>query len=121
MAPTEILARQHYETISGPLTELGVGVILLTGRDKGAGRAEKLVGAGRPARPPRWPWAPTRSFRTTSSSTGSSWPWWTNRHRFGVSERQRLQDQRPRRPSAGHVRYPDPAHPASSPSTATWT
>ena len=42
MAPTEILARQHYETISGPLTAHGVGVILLTGRDKGAGRAEKL-------------------------------------------------------------------------------
>jgi ATP-dependent DNA helicase RecG len=44
MAPTEILARQHYETIAGPLTAHGVGVILLTGRDKGAARADKLRG-----------------------------------------------------------------------------
>ncbi|HET9159088.1 MAG TPA: ATP-dependent DNA helicase RecG, partial [Caulobacteraceae bacterium] len=42
MAPTEILARQHYETIAGPLADQGIGAILLTGRDKGAGRAEKL-------------------------------------------------------------------------------
>lgn len=31
MAPTEILARQHYETVSGILTALGVPVALLTG------------------------------------------------------------------------------------------
>ncbi|OYX67513.1 MAG: ATP-dependent DNA helicase RecG, partial [Caulobacter sp. 32-67-35] len=31
MAPTEILARQHYETMSGPLSALGLSVILLTG------------------------------------------------------------------------------------------
>ncbi|MDP3658709.1 DEAD/DEAH box helicase, partial [Phenylobacterium sp.] len=42
MAPTEILARQHYETVAAPLTAQGLGVILLTGRDKGAARAEKL-------------------------------------------------------------------------------
>ncbi len=35
MAPTEILARQHYETVQ-PLAEAaGVGIALLTGRDKG--------------------------------------------------------------------------------------
>src|SRR6185437_16956550 len=38
MAPTEILARQHYETISGPLSEHGIEVVLLTGRDKGKPR-----------------------------------------------------------------------------------
>ncbi|HEX4096675.1 MAG TPA: DEAD/DEAH box helicase, partial [Caulobacteraceae bacterium] len=42
MAPTEILARQHFETISGPLEAQGVGAVLLTGRDKGSARAEKL-------------------------------------------------------------------------------
>jgi ATP-dependent DNA helicase RecG len=42
MAPTEILARQHYETMVKPLTDQGISVILLTGRDKGAARAEKL-------------------------------------------------------------------------------
>jgi ATP-dependent DNA helicase RecG len=42
MAPTEILARQHHETLAGPLQAQGVGVVLLTGRDKGPARAEKL-------------------------------------------------------------------------------
>ena len=44
MAPTEILARQHYETIAAPLAAHGVEVVLLTGRDKGAARKEKLAG-----------------------------------------------------------------------------
>lgn len=43
MAPTEILARQHFETL-GPLCErIGIGLEILTGRDKGAARAEKLA------------------------------------------------------------------------------
>ncbi|WP_323043122.1 ATP-dependent DNA helicase RecG [Gemmobacter sp.] len=42
MAPTEILARQHWEGLR-PLAELaGVRLDLLTGRDKGADRAAKL-------------------------------------------------------------------------------
>lgn len=42
MAPTEILARQHYATIA-PLAEaIGVSVVLITGRDKGKKR-EALV------------------------------------------------------------------------------
>ncbi len=44
MAPTEILARQHFETLAQPLESQGVRVVLLTGRDKGAIRAEKLAG-----------------------------------------------------------------------------
>ncbi|MBI3452024.1 MAG: ATP-dependent DNA helicase RecG [Rhodospirillales bacterium] len=44
MAPTEILARQHYQTI-GPLAEAaGVPVTLLTGRDKGKARQAALAG-----------------------------------------------------------------------------
>lgn len=43
MAPTEILARQHYATVA-PLAEAaGVRTALLTGRDKGKGRAEILA------------------------------------------------------------------------------
>jgi len=43
MAPTEILARQHAETIA-PLAEAaGVRMALLTGRDKGAGRRALLA------------------------------------------------------------------------------
>ena len=42
MAPTEVLARQHYATIA-PLAEAaGLNIVLLTGRDKGKTR-EKLV------------------------------------------------------------------------------
>ncbi|MEC9310391.1 MAG: DEAD/DEAH box helicase, partial [Pseudomonadota bacterium] len=42
MAPTEILARQHLESVQ-PLAEAaGVRVEILTGRDRGADRAEKL-------------------------------------------------------------------------------
>jgi len=42
MAPTEILARQHMESL-GPLAEkTGVTLDILTGRDKGAARKEKL-------------------------------------------------------------------------------
>ncbi len=43
MAPTEILARQHYEGIAGLAAAAGVRVELLTGRDKGKERAAKLV------------------------------------------------------------------------------
>ncbi|MGF1658612.1 MAG: ATP-dependent DNA helicase RecG [Rubrimonas sp.] len=45
MAPTELLARQHFDGVA-PLAEtVGVRVELLTGRDKGAARAEKLARA----------------------------------------------------------------------------
>jgi ATP-dependent DNA helicase RecG len=44
MAPTEILARQHYERIA-PLAEAaGLTTALLTGRDKGAARRQVLAG-----------------------------------------------------------------------------
>jgi ATP-dependent DNA helicase RecG len=44
MAPTEILARQHFESLGPAFEAAGVGCVLLTGRDKGAARAEKLRG-----------------------------------------------------------------------------
>ena len=44
MAPTEILARQHFETIAPLLTNTNVVVELLTGRDKGRQREAKLGG-----------------------------------------------------------------------------
>jgi ATP-dependent DNA helicase RecG len=44
MAPTEILARQHYATMA-PLAEAaGVSLVLLTGRDRVRQRAETLAG-----------------------------------------------------------------------------
>jgi len=89
MAPTEILARQHFETISGPLADHGIGVVLLTGRDKGAGRAEKLralasgtvkVAVGTHA-----------LFQDEVAFQRLQLVVVDEQHRFGVAERQRLQ------------------------------
>ncbi|MET0272484.1 MAG: ATP-dependent DNA helicase RecG [Phenylobacterium sp.] len=89
MAPTEILARQHYETISGPLTAHGIGVILLTGRDKGAGRADKLralaSGAIQVAVGTHALFQDDVAFHQLCLAVVDE------QHRFGVSERQRLQ------------------------------
>ncbi len=51
MAPTEVLARQHYATIAPIAEAAGVQVALLTGRDKGQGRAEILAGLASGALP----------------------------------------------------------------------
>ena len=44
MAPTEILARQHFATIAPLVTPAGVKVAILTGRDKGAARRKVMEG-----------------------------------------------------------------------------
>ena len=44
LAPTEILARQHYETLARLLQGTGVQIALLTGRDKGKAREAILMG-----------------------------------------------------------------------------
>ncbi len=44
MAPTEILARQHFQTIEPLARAAGVGIALLTGRDKGKARQVILDG-----------------------------------------------------------------------------
>ena len=44
LAPTEILARQHFETIRKLAAPTGVEVALLTGRDKGRARESILMG-----------------------------------------------------------------------------
>jgi ATP-dependent DNA helicase RecG len=43
LAPTEILARQHVETLTPLANKCGVTLDILTGRDKGAGRERKLA------------------------------------------------------------------------------
>ncbi len=42
MAPTEVLARQHYATLSPLAQTLGLRIALLTGREKGVPRAEMM-------------------------------------------------------------------------------
>lgn len=44
LAPTEILARQHYETLSRQLAGLALNVAILTGREKGRAREATLMG-----------------------------------------------------------------------------
>jgi ATP-dependent DNA helicase RecG len=44
LAPTEILARQHFDTLSRQLAGLPVNVAILTGREKGRAREATLMG-----------------------------------------------------------------------------
>jgi ATP-dependent DNA helicase RecG len=44
LAPTEILARQHFDTLSRQLAGLPVNVAILTGREKGRARESTLMG-----------------------------------------------------------------------------
>ncbi|KLE35389.1 ATP-dependent DNA helicase RecG [Aurantiacibacter luteus] len=44
LAPTELLARQHYETLRRMLAPTGVEIALFTGRDKGRARESILMG-----------------------------------------------------------------------------
>ena len=89
MAPTEILARQHFETIEAPLKAHGVGVVLLTGRDKGAARADKLralaSGAVKVAVGTHALFQDDVAFENLQLAVVDE------QHRFGVAERQRLQ------------------------------
>jgi ATP-dependent DNA helicase RecG len=89
MAPTEILARQHYETIAGPLSEHGIEAVLLTGRDKGKPRAEKLArlagGAAKVAVGTHALFQDDVVFHKLQLAVIDE------QHRFGVAERQRLQ------------------------------
>jgi ATP-dependent DNA helicase RecG len=91
MAPTEILARQHYETLAAPLAAQGIEVVLLTGRDKGAGRAEKLralaSGAAKVAVGTHALFQNEVAFHDLALAVIDE------QHRFGVNERRRLQDK----------------------------
>jgi len=44
LAPTEILARQHHETLLAQLHSIGIRVAILTGREKGRARESVLMG-----------------------------------------------------------------------------
>jgi ATP-dependent DNA helicase RecG len=89
LAPTEILARQHYETIAAPLAAQGVKAVLLTGRDKGAPRADKLAhladGRAAVAVGTHALFQDDVAFHALALSVIDE------QHRFGVSERARMQ------------------------------
>jgi ATP-dependent DNA helicase RecG len=89
MAPTEILARQHYETLAPPLEAQGLAVILLTGRDKGGVRATKLAaladGSAAVAVGTHALFQDDVTFKDLGLTVIDE------QHRFGVNERKRLQ------------------------------
>lgn len=91
MAPTEILARQHFETIAAPLEALGLSVILLTGRDKGAGRAAKLAGLASGAH--HIAVGTHALFQDDVAFRALALTIIDEQHRFGVNERRRLQEK----------------------------
>ena len=91
MAPTEILALQHFETLAPPLEAQGLSVILLTGRDKGAARAVKLAaladGSAAVAVGTHALFQDDVAFHALGLTIIDE------QHRFGVNERRRLQDK----------------------------
>ncbi|HEY5071888.1 MAG TPA: ATP-dependent DNA helicase RecG [Caulobacteraceae bacterium] len=93
MAPTEILARQHFETISSPLAAQGFQTVLLTGRDKGASRTLKLakLRSGEAAVV-----VGTHAlFQEEVAFAQLGLVVIDEQHRFGVAERSRLQAKGP--------------------------
>ncbi|HKT53148.1 MAG TPA: ATP-dependent DNA helicase RecG [Caulobacteraceae bacterium] len=89
MAPTEILARQHVETLAQPLAAQGIKTVLLTGRDRGAARAEKLAALARGEAAVA---VGTHAlFQDDVAFHALGLTVIDEQHRFGVSERRRLQ------------------------------
>ncbi|WAC48870.1 ATP-dependent DNA helicase RecG [Asticcacaulis sp. SL142] len=88
MAPTEILARQHYEKAVPVLDALGLASVLMTGRDKGAIREQKrtLVASGEAA----IIFGTHAVFQEGVDFKGLQLAVIDEQHRFGVGQRQKL-------------------------------
>ncbi len=89
MAPTEILARQHYQRLAPLLESAGVTSLLLTGRDPPAERRERLAalasGQAQVAIGTHALFQDAVRFDRLALAVIDE------QHRFGVNERQRLQ------------------------------
>ena len=89
MAPTEILARQHFDTLASPLREQGIKAVLLTGRHKGATRTDVLSelasGGAQVAIGTHALFQEDVVFKALAFTVIDE------QHRFGVSDRLRLQ------------------------------
>lgn len=91
MAPTEILARQHFERITPMLAAGGIETVMLTGRDKGQARKTKLeaLRSGKAAVA-----VGTHAlFQDDVTFHSLALAVIDEQHRFGVAERQRLKDK----------------------------
>ena len=89
MAPTEILARQHYQRLAPMLEEAGITTVLLTGRDTQAERRKRLAalasGEAQVAIGTHALFQDAVQFKRLALAVIDE------QHRFGVNERQRLQ------------------------------
>lgn len=89
MAPTEILARQHFEKLGPMLEAAGIPTVLLTGRDTAATRRKRLAAlAGGEALVAIGTHA---LFQDAVEFHNLALAIIDEQHRFGVNERQRLQ------------------------------
>lgn len=89
MAPTEILARQHFDTLAPPLVAQGVGAVLLSGRDKGAARGRKLAALA--SGETGLAVGTHALFQDDVAFQRLQLAVIDEQHRFGVAERQKLQ------------------------------
>ncbi|MEM9286332.1 MAG: ATP-dependent DNA helicase RecG, partial [Pseudomonadota bacterium] len=91
MAPTEILARQHFETMEPLLEAAGISSVLLTGRDQGQARKAKLraieEGYVRLAVGTHAVFSDDVAFEDLGLAIIDE------QHRFGVQQRLRLQEK----------------------------
>jgi ATP-dependent DNA helicase RecG len=89
MAPTEILARQHYDKLSPLLNQAGVRSLLLTGRDTTAERRGKLAALA--SGEAQVAIGTHALFQDAVQFSRLGLAVIDEQHRFGVRERQRLQ------------------------------
>lgn len=89
MAPTEILARQHYQRLSPLLASAGITSVLLTGRDTAAERRERLNGLA--SGTVQVAIGTHALFQDAVRFNRLALAVIDEQHRFGVGERQRLQ------------------------------
>jgi len=91
MAPTEILARQHYETLKNPLSSLGIDCEFLSGSASAAERTRVL---GKISKGDTWVIAGTHSlFQEDVNYRSLGLVIVDEQHRFGVMQRQALKSK----------------------------
>lgn len=105
MAPTEILARQHFEKLGPLLASAGVRAVLLTGRDTNGQRREKLAALASAPGPGQAHVAigTHALFQDAVRFDRLALAVIDEQHRFGVGERQRLQAKGDPRLGAVHL------------------
>lgn len=101
MAPTEILARQHYQRLAPMFSDAGVTAVLLTGRDTAGERRERLAALA--SGEAQIAIGTHALFQDAVRFDRLALAVIDEQHRFGVNERQRLQAKGDPRLGAVHL------------------